>query len=151
MIDAVHDLLRDQLDASVPFARHTGVRLVRVGDGEAVAVLPDEPFTKNHVGSQHAGALFTLAEAASGAAMAGALAPMILEVRPLVRTARATYRKLAKGEITATATTGRPADELRVALERDGRVEFEVAVTMRDALDVEVATLDVEWVVTRPR
>ena len=68
----VFDLLREQLGKTVPFANHVGVEIVEVGEGTATARLDEQPHTRNHIGSQHAGALFTLAEAASGGAMAGA-------------------------------------------------------------------------------
>ena len=106
---------------------------------------------RDSLSTQHAGALFTLAEAASGGAMAGALAPMILEVKPVVSDAQITYRVPARGSITATALTDRPGGELRAALDADGRVQFRVGVSMRDERDVVVADLDVAWVVSRRR
>ena len=151
MDTAIFDLIKQQLGSSVPFAAHTGVSLVSVADGRAVATLPDDGPTRNHLSTQHAGALFTLAEAASGGAMAGALAPVILDVKPVVRDARINYRSPARGTITATATTDRPGDALRTTLDREGRVEFRVNVSMCDAEDRQVADLDVAWVVSRRR
>jgi uncharacterized protein (TIGR00369 family) len=151
MASEIHDLIRSHLATSVPFAAHTGVELVSVGDGTAVALLPQQPTSVNHIGSQHAGALFTVAEAASGAAMAGALADRILETRPLVRSATATYVKVARGTITAEATTVQDGATLRGALDRDGRTEAAVEVSMRDELGVEVARLHVDWVVSLPK
>ena len=151
MDPTMFDLIKDHLGTSVPFAAHTGVTLVSVADGAAVATLPDDGPTRNHLATQHAGALFTLAEAASGGAMAGALAPMILEVKPVVSDAQITYRVPARGSITATALTDRAGEDLRAALDADDRVEFRVGVSMRDERDVVVADLDVAWVVSRRR
>ena len=64
--------------------------------------LPDRAELTNHVGSQHAGALFTVAEAASGAAFLGAFADRLAEVTPLARSAEISYEKIAKGPIEAT-------------------------------------------------
>lgn len=47
--------------------------------------------------------MFTLGEAASGAALAGAFAPVILQVRPVPAGAQITYVKIAKGRLFATA------------------------------------------------
>ena len=64
------DALRAQLSAAVPFAAHVGVALETIGEGTATATLEQRRDTSNHIATMHAGALFTLAEAASGAAMA---------------------------------------------------------------------------------
>ncbi len=73
----LYDVIREQISKTVPFARHAGVELVRIDDGVGEAELRQTETSVNHIGSQHAGALFTLGEAASGAAMAGALAPLL--------------------------------------------------------------------------
>lgn len=151
MSDAAYAFILEHLGEAVPFAAHVGVQLTAVADGTATALLPDAPTSLNHVGSQHAGALFTVAEAASGAAMVGALHDRFLEVRPLVRSAAVTYRKVARGPITASAATLLPGDELRATLDREGRVEVGVEVAMTDAAGGEVASLHVDWVVSTAR
>ena len=99
----------------------------------------------NHIGSQHAGALFTLGETASGRAMAGALAPLIVVVRPLASNARITYSRVAKGTITAHATTSRPGRDLLAEIRDAGRTAFAVDVTLHDESDAEVASMTVDW------
>ena len=75
---------------------------------------------RNHVGSQHAGALFSAGEAASGAAFVGAFAEQLGNLTPLAESADIAYRKLAQGVITATATLDTDLDELVAALDEDG-------------------------------
>ena len=58
----------------------------------------------NHVQSQHAGALFTAGEAASGGAFVGGFAERMAEITPLAEKAEIQYRKVARGDITARAT-----------------------------------------------
>ena len=82
-----YDMIKTHLDAAVPFATHVGVKLLEIADGTARAELDQRPETSNHIATQHAGAMFTLGEAASGAAVAGALAPVILQMRPVAATA----------------------------------------------------------------
>jgi len=82
-----YDLIRQQLGKTVPFARHAGVEIEKIGKGYSVVHLPFRPEGLNHIGTQHAAALFALGETASGAAMAGAFAPILLEVRPEERCA----------------------------------------------------------------
>ncbi|MBY0420684.1 MAG: DUF4442 domain-containing protein [Parvularculaceae bacterium] len=140
-----YDLIRAQLGENVPFARHAGIVLVEIGEGRSSARLDETPQSINHVGSQHAGALFTLGETASGAAMAGLFADRILAVRPLATQATIAYKKIARGTITALAAVAGDAAALRAALERDGRVRFDVDVSLADQRGVEVATMKVEW------
>ena len=146
-----YDAIKAQMSAAVPFARHAGVELTEVADGHAVARLGQTETSVNHIGSQHAGALFTLGEAASGAAMAGALAPVLMGVRPVAARAEIAYTKVAKGTITAEAHTSEAGEALLARLEAEGRVQFGVDVTLRDEAGQQVATLTVAWHVSRPR
>ncbi len=141
----LYDVIREQISKTVPFARHAGVELVRIDDGVGEAELRQTETSANHLGSQHAGALFTLGEAASGAAMAGALAPLLLEIRPVAADARISFSKIAKGTISAIGRTSKPGAELLRALEQDGRVAFDVDVVLTDEAGDRVSMMTVEW------
>lgn len=130
---------------NVPFATHTGVEITEVADGTGTAKMPQTDTSINHIGSQHAGALFTLGEAASGAAMAGAFAPVILEVRPIAGKAEIAYTKVAKGTITARARTLDPSATLLEKLNADGKVAFDVAVELVNPDGDAVANMKVAW------
>ena len=144
-----YDALKTGLSQMVPFNIYIGLEVIEVGDGRAVVRLPEGENLKNHVGSQHAGALFSAAEAASGGAMLGAFAEIMGEVTPLARSASINYVKLAKGPIDATAALGQPKEEISAALESDGRVQFPVEVELTDADGVKVAEMTVDWHVRR--
>jgi acyl-coenzyme A thioesterase PaaI-like protein len=141
------DVIREQLGNAVPFARHAGVRLTHIEAGVARAEIDQTATSINHIGTQHAGALFTLGEAASGGSMAGLFADRILNVRPIAGEAQIRYTKLAKGRITAEAKVGGDAAAILSAFERDRRVVFDVSVAMRDEQGNEVATMQVSWTV----
>jgi len=145
-----YDAIRDGFGMAVPFVRHAGITLREVGCGVATAVLADAAELRNHVGTLHAGALYTLGETASGAAIAGAIAPILEEVRPLAMVARIEYLRPARGEIIATATIPEP-DALQAQVVSKGRVTVLARVSLRDAKDVEVARLEVDWMVLGPR
>ena len=68
------DAIAKGMTQAVPFAGHLGLEITSIAEGEAVVRLPERPELTNHVGSQHAGALFTVAETASGAAFVAAFA-----------------------------------------------------------------------------
>jgi acyl-coenzyme A thioesterase PaaI-like protein len=146
----MYDMIRDQFQTSVPFAAYTGVKLESIGPGKAAASLEQTNNTSNHIASQHAGALFTLAEAASGAAMAGALAPMLMSIRPLVSDANIKYSRVAKGKIRAVATTSEPSETLLAKLTAEGKVSFAVDVVLTDDADHQVATMNVQWHAKNP-
>ncbi len=139
------DAIAKGLTQAVPFPAHLGVEIVSVGPGEAVARLPERQELTNHVGSQHAGALFTAAETASGAAFVGAFAERMGDVTPLARAAEISYEKIAKGPIDASARLGVPADEALATLDAEGKVVFPCEIELTDADGQRVATATVQW------
>lgn len=146
-----HEQIRLLLSTAVPFAAIVGVEIVDVGDGSATARLQPRPENLNHVATLHAGAAFTLAETASGAAMAGVFADRILEVRPVVRTATVRYRRPATRAVTASASVDGDPTTLRAQLDADKRVEMHVDVTVRhDGDDDALAVLRFDWIVSLP-
>lgn len=147
----VYDIIRKQLGDAVPFARHCGVELLSIGDAVAEARLPDRPELKNHIGSQHAAAMFALAETASGGAMAGAFAPILLTVRPVAAEAKIAFVKVAKGPLTASATIAEGGEALRARMTAEGKVRFPVAIDIRDEGGETVASMTVDWYVSPKR
>ena len=139
------DAIAQGLTQAVPFAGYLGVEVTNVSAGEATVVLPERPELTNHVGSQHAGALFTVAEAASGAAFVGAFAERMGDVTPLARSAEISYEKIATGPIEANATLGVPADEALATLDAEGKVVFPCEIELTDASGQRVATATVQW------
>ena len=101
-----YEAVRSGLEQAIPFNRHLGLEVLEVSDGRGVVRLPEGDDLLNHVGSQHAGGLFSAGEAASGGAFVGAFAERMGGITPLAKSARIDYLKLAKGPITATATLG---------------------------------------------
>ena len=140
-----YEALRAGLAQAIPYNGHLGLEVVEVGDGRGVVRLPDDERLRNHVGSQHAGGLFSAAEAASGGAFVGAFAERMGDITPLARSAEIDYRKLARGPITATGTLPEDKAELLRRLDADGRVEFPVEVSLEDAEGNEVAAVTVHW------
>jgi acyl-coenzyme A thioesterase PaaI-like protein len=137
------------LSQAIPFNLHLGLETIEVGSSLGVVRLPDANNLHNHVGSQHAGALFSAGEAASGAAFVGAFLEIMGEITPLAESAEIAYRKLAKGEITATGRFTEDRDALIARLEADGRVRFPVQVELTDAQGTLVAEMTVRWYVRR--
>lgn len=137
------------LNQAIPFNVHVGLETVTVAPDHGVVKLSDAPNLHNHVGSQHAGALFSLGEAASGAAFVGAFVELMGEITPLAESAEIAYRKLAKGAITATARFAEDRDALIARLNEEGRIRFPIAVEMTNADGVVVCEMTVNWYVRR--
>ncbi|MBB6351780.1 DUF4442 domain-containing protein [Nonomuraea muscovyensis] len=130
---------------TVPFARTLGITFDHAADGRAACRLPDRADLHNHVAGPHAGALFTLAESASGAAMLSALGDQLSRAVPLATTATVHYRKLAMGEVVAEGRMLVSRDEVIAELDAGRRPEFDVAVDISNADGVVVCSLTVTW------
>ncbi len=139
------DLIAKGMTQAVPFAGHLGLEITSISAGESAVTLPERVELTNHVGSQHAGALFTVAETASGAAFVGAFAERLGDVTPLARSAEISYEKIARGPIEARAELATPAAELLATLDAEGKVEFPCDVEMTDGSGERVATATVRW------
>lgn len=140
-----YEMIRAQLSQAVPFANYVGVEVVEVGDGTGVTALDQRDETSNHIQTQHAGAMFTLGEAASGAALAGAFGPMIFQARPVASGAQISYVKIAEGRLEAHAKTPRPGADLIREMEEAGKVAFDIQVDIRDDEGDTVVTMIVGW------
>lgn len=135
--------------ATVPFARTIGTRFTEITvDADAVravATLPDDPAMHNHVGGPHAGAMFTLAETASGAIVLAAFGDQLSRATPLAVRAEIAYRKLAMGMVSATATLSRPPADVVAELDAGQRPEFEVNIVIADAAGVTTGEMTITW------
>jgi acyl-coenzyme A thioesterase PaaI-like protein len=140
-----YEAIRGGLQQAVPFNTHLGLEITEVGAGHGVVKLPDRSELRNHVGSQHAGALFAAGEAASGAAFVGAFGERLGEISPLVQDASIRYRQRARGTITATGRLGDDATVLVGQLDEDGSVRFTVEVDLANAHGDTVAEMTVHW------
>ncbi|QYG10108.1 DUF4442 domain-containing protein [Janthinobacterium sp. PAMC25594] len=147
----VYDRIKQQMMDTLPFVRLLGISIDEIGAGTSRVSMPEDPKLNNHLGTQHAGALFTLAETASGAAMAGGFAELILGLRPVAKESRIAYQKLARG---ATRAEGRvPGDlaALKAQLAQDGKVAFPVAVDIFDSEGTLAAQVTVDWYLSQKR
>jgi acyl-coenzyme A thioesterase PaaI-like protein len=131
--------------ATVPMARTLGLQYTETTAERAVVVLPDQPEYQNHVGGPHAGAMFTLAESASGAVVLGAFAGQLGRAVPLPVRCELAWTKLAKGPVTATAQLGRPAAEVVAELDAGQRPEFPVEVSVRREDGAETSHMTIVW------
>lgn len=143
------EAIRRQLGRTVPFARLVGIEVESIDGQRAVVRIAADERLGNHVGSVHAGALFTLCESASGAALAGAMAQVIMQTRFVVRDAQVEYLKPARGAVFAKACLADEAARALEVLRRDGRAEVAVDVSasarLADGTETLVARASFNW------
>ncbi|GHJ32931.1 MULTISPECIES: DUF4442 domain-containing protein [Streptomyces] len=135
----------EMLAATVPMVRTLNLEFVEASPERAVLRLPDQPDFHNHVGGPHAGAMFTLAESASGAVVLAAFADQLGRAVPLAVRAEIGYKKLAKGPVTATATLGRPAAEVIAELDAGQRPEFPVNIAISREDGAVTGEMSIVW------
>jgi len=142
------EALRGGLEQAIPFNTHVGLEFVELASGVAVVRLPDDKRLRNHVGSQHASALFAAGEAASGGAFVSVFAERITEVTPLAERAEISYRALALGTITATGRLAEKTEVLFARLDAERRARFPIEVEFTNGKDEVVAEMVVQWYVS---
>lgn len=120
----------EMMAASVPMVKTLGLEFLETSPERVIVALPDQPAYHNHVGGPHAGAMFTLAESASGAIVVAAFGDQLSRAVPLPVRVEVSYDKLAMGRVTATAVLGRPVAEVVAELDAGDRPEFPVEVSV---------------------
>ncbi len=141
----IYEQIKKQGIHAVPFVKLLGAEALSVSDGHAEVRLTQREDLSNHVGTLHAAAIFALGETASGLAMAGAMAPQILAIRPVAASANARYLKPARGTVTATGKIAASAEDCLRELKAQGKTVLPVEVSIADEAGVVVATMSVEW------
>ena len=115
----------------------------------ALLKLPTGGHYLNHLGTVHASALLSLAEAASGEFLLrnlGITEPII----PVVRRLEAKFRKPAHGSVTAAVST--PVDQLdqtRAEIRSKGRALVTVEVQLHDEAGTHVFSATVDWFIAK--
>lgn len=142
------EMIKAHLGKVVPYATPTGVELVDVIEGAATARLDRVSLTGDGKKGHHGRDVFAVGEAASDAAVAKALAPLILRMQPVTSMAEITYRKSAHGPLTARATLSRKGSDLMAALHQGETAAFDVDIEVRDGSDEPVVDMKVNWYVT---
>ncbi|MEV5505509.1 DUF4442 domain-containing protein [Streptomyces orinoci] len=135
----------EMLAATVPMVRTLNLEFLEVSPERAVLRLPDQPDFHNHIAGPHAGAMFTLAESASGAIVLAAFGDQLSRAVPLAVRAEIGYKKVAKGVVTATATLGRPIAEVIAELDAGQRPEFPVSIAIQREDEAVTGEMTVVW------
>lgn len=134
----------------IPFINTVGLRIDEIAPGHAVATLPSRPEVHNHMGTCHAGAVYTLGESASGGVVLSMFADLLPKVFIALKSASVRHTKAAPGDVVATAKLVGDATATRAAYEETGKADFDVEVALTVG-DLEVAQVVYTWAVRAPR
>ncbi len=124
------DTVAALLPQVVPMVGTLSLSVVEVEPQRAVLRLPDQAAFHNHLGGPHAGAMFTLAESASGALVLANFGDMLDRLVPLAVEATIRYEAVAMGGVTAVATMASTAAEVLAELDAGERPEFLVEIEL---------------------
>lgn len=141
----MYNIIRKQMTDTLPFARLLGIQIDELGPTGSRVSMPMDPNLNNHLGSHHAGATFTLAETASGAAMVGGFAGLITNLRPVVSEARIQYLQVVQGASYAIGKIPGDLAVLKQTLASEGKVAFVIEVDVFDAQETLVAQAQLDW------
>jgi len=131
----------------LPFNRFLG--LEPSADPAHLLRLPSGTQYLNHLGTVHASAQLSLAEATSGEFLLRAFGPDS-SVIPVVRRLESKFRKPARGSLTSTVTTPSEAlDLLRADLAAKGRATISITVELHDESGTHTLSATVEWFLTK--
>jgi len=132
---------------TLPFAQLLGIH--RHAEEPRTMVLPTSEACSNHIGTVHAGALYTLAECCSGNRIIEVFGPRFGDVLTVLRRAEVKYRAAATGTLQARPTVSDDAvDAFLETFNARGRalLPIDAMVTMTDETRVMQATF--QWYVT---
>ena len=131
--------------AAVPFARHLGIGFVEVEYGRVVMHLPENANHHNHIGGPHTGAMFTLAESASGAIIIGDFGDQLNRAVPFPSRVEIDFLQIALGEVIAEATLTHPREQVVAELDAGKRPEFPIEVELRTEDGTVTGRMTVTW------
>ena len=139
------ELVKVNFPQAVPMAGTLNLSFGELNSETAVVSMPDQQSYHNHVGGPHAGAMFTLAESASGVLIFHNFGDILDKATPLAVTETIRYLKLAMGEVTATATMGTPLEQILTELDEGKRPEFDINVSIATADGTETGQMAITW------
>lgn len=126
------------LSELVPFLRKTGIRIREIEPGRVVTVLPADPGNLNHIGTLHAGALFTLAETAGGTLVMSRF--NYSKVLLVARSIEIHYLKPAGAEVECLGVfSEEEAETVRAVLEERAKADVTVHLKLTQGGSTEVA------------
>jgi len=132
----------------IPF--NTLIEITHSGSDDRVLQLEFKDNKKNHLGTFHASAQFSLAEACSGLALQKNFPHLADSVVPVLRKSSIAFKKPAQADIQARANIATETKEaFEQQFERKGRATIAVPVEITDHHGTVTMTGTYEWFVQK--
>lgn len=144
------DAIKAMLPKLVPFVKFIGLTIDEVGEGSASASLKSRSEVHNHLGTMHAGALYTVGESATGAVVLSLFGDLFPNVFIALKHAEVTHTKARAGDLIAKATLVGDAKAIRDGFDADGKADFDVEVHFFVG-ETETAHVTYTWAARAPR
>lgn len=123
--------LAEGFTSVIPFTSKLGMQVEEARQGYVRMVLPFDATNANHVGSLHAGAIFTLLETAAGLALVSALGELAMRV--LVTGAKISYsRKIIGKAIVVAEIPPELVERVTMEIAAQGKAFFSYTVRVVD-------------------
>jgi acyl-coenzyme A thioesterase PaaI-like protein len=130
----------------VPYARHSGVEKLT----EDTLVIHSREDILNHIGTIHAGALYTLAESQSGLFLQRMFPALEGRVVPLLREGSMKYRKPVQDTVHAEADVREDVlEKFEMMFAKKGRGSITVTVVLKDKEGSVCAAGEFVWFVQK--
>jgi acyl-coenzyme A thioesterase PaaI-like protein len=113
--------------------------------------LPSVPAVQNHLGTAHAGAVYTAAESATGVAALSLFADVVAQgAYVALKSSTVLHKKARPGNVVAHAVIDADPTALRAEYDNTGKADFEAKVEL--TVDgVPTASMVFVWAVRKPR
>ena len=136
--NAIESLQR-WLFRELPIYEHIGATVEQIGATVCCRV-PLNKDNRNHFGAVHAALQFAVCEMAGGLAINQSPSIRSGEYLPVVKSLNLEFLKPAMSDVEAVATiSDQQLSEIEDSLRANGKVQFELVITLRDQEDIAVA------------
>ncbi len=122
--------LVSQMPTAVPMVGTLNIEFLELDPQRVLLRMPDQAAYHNHIGGIHAGAMFTLAETATGAIVLGNFGMHLDQATPLAVDASIRYKKIAMGPLYAEAIMHDHPEAIMATLAAGERPEFRIEVAL---------------------
>lgn len=119
-----------QMPLAVPMVGTMNVEFLELTPNRVLLRLPDQRAFHNHIGGPHAGAMFTLAETATGALVLGNFGSQLHRATPLAVDASIRYKRIAMGPLYAEAVMSESSESILASLDAGQRPQWSIEVSL---------------------
>lgn len=146
---APHLSVRALKATDLAYNQALGIRIAPAGSAHLLE-LPDAPLVQNHLGTIHAAAQFSLAEAASAECLQRHFGTAVGDVFGVVRGVAVRYRRPATGDLLAFgAPDDHTRDQLLAELAGRGRTSALILIDLKDRAGKLTFHGQFEWFISR--